>query len=81
MHRHQRVYPEQGWANPGHERRTKQSKKEGNAKQLKADLEELKKKVRYVKNFPKDLKYLSLFPNNELAEEAKAHQLRIMEKI
>jgi|JI6StandDraft_1071083.scaffolds.fasta_scaffold04682_18 hypothetical protein len=58
-----------------------QNKNEGKPKELKQEMEELKKKVRYVKNFPKDMKYLSLFPNNELAEEAKAHQLRIMDKI
>ena len=58
-----------------------QNKNEGKPKELAREMEELKKKVRYVKNFPKDMKYLSLFPNNELAEEAKAHQLRIMDKI
>ena len=39
------------------------------------------KKLRYVKNFPTGLKYVSLFPTNELAEEAKQFQAKIMDSI
>ena len=39
------------------------------------------KKLNYIKNFPKNLKYISLFPSTELSERAQTFQNKIMEDI
>ena len=39
------------------------------------------KKLNYIKHFPKNLKYISLFPTTELSERAAQFQSKIMDDI
>jgi len=44
-------------------------------------LAEWYKKLNYIKHYPKNLKYVSLFPNTPLADRAREFQQKIMDDI
>ena len=49
--------------------------------ELKVQEEELIKKLRYILHYPKNLKYVSLFPTTELSAEAIQFQEKVMKDI